>query len=206
MTWRTHALVGVNSLWLLGVVPQAISSRSGVNNVGRLAVAAAFGALLPDLDAQQSRIKHLSPGWGLEPFLLPSLLLHQAFGHRGMLHSAMGLALFTGLIALPLSLWWGWQPSVALILGYASHLAADACTRTGIPLLFPRRLRFFLLPPALRLITGSRAEEALMPLLGATALLLLFLTMYSPLATDPLISSGSGTGRQAILGQRADGL
>jgi inner membrane protein len=180
MTWRTHALVGIGSLWLLEPVPHAIGNGDGVSNVGLLAVVAAFGALLPDLDAQQSRIRHLSPGWGIEPFALPSLLLHRAFGHRGLLHSGLGLALFTVLFALPLAFWWGWQPSVALVLGYASHLAADACTRTGIPLLYipllhPRRLRFFLLPPGLRLVTGSPAEDALLPLLAAPVLLLLFL-------------------------------
>ena len=101
MTWRTHALVGVNSLWLLGIVPQSVGFSSDAGNIGLLAAAAAFGALLPDLDAQQSRIKHLSPGWGFEPFFLPSVLLHQAFGHRGLLHSALGLALFSALVAWP---------------------------------------------------------------------------------------------------------
>lgn len=175
MTWRTHALVGVGSLWLLQPVPHGIGAGDGVSNVGLLAAVAVFGALLPDLDASQSRIKHLSPGWGIEPFVLPSLLLHRAFGHRGLLHSGLGLALFTVLFALPLAFWWGWQPSAALALGYASHLAADACTRTGIPLLHPRRLRFFLLPPSLRLVTGSPAEDAMLPLLAAPILLLLFL-------------------------------
>lgn len=125
MTWRTHALLGVGSLWLLQPVPHGIGTGDGVSNVGLLAAAAAFGALLPDLDASESRIKHLSPGWGIEPFALPSLLLHRAFGHRGLLH--------------------------------------------------PRRLRFFLLPPKLRLVTGSPAEDALLPLLADPVLLLLFL-------------------------------
>ncbi len=175
MTWRTHALAGIGSLWLLDAAPHGIGAGNGVSNVGLLAALAAFGALLPDLDAQQSRIKHLSPGWGIEPFVLPSLLLYRALGHRGLLHSGLGLALFTVLFALPLAFWWGWQPSAALALGYTSHLAADGCTRRGIPLLHPRRLRFFLLPPKLRLVTGSSAEDALLPLLAALALLLLLL-------------------------------
>ncbi len=180
MTWRTHALIGISSLWLLDAVPHAISAGEGASNVGLLAAVAAFGALLPDLDAAQSRIKHLSPGWGIEPFALPAQLLHRAFGHRGLLHSGVGLALFTILLALPLALWWGWQPSVALALGYASHLAADACTRTGIPLfyvplLYPRRRRFFLLPLGLRFVTGSEAEGVLLPLLAMPVLLLLLI-------------------------------
>lgn len=178
MTWRTHALIGIGSVWLLEAVPQGIGSGDA-NNVGLLAAVAAFGALLPDLDAQQSRIKHLSPGGGVEPFVLPSLLLHQAFGHRGLLHSGVGLALFAGLFALPLAFWWGWQPSVALTLGYASHLAADACTRTGIPLLYPRRRRVFLLPAALRVVTGSPTEGALLPVLALPVVLLLLLNLRS---------------------------
>ena len=107
------------------------------------------------------------------PFALPALVLHRAFGHRGFLHSALGLGLFGLLAALPLSFWWGWPPSLALWLGYASHLAADACTRTGVPLLYPDRRRLFLLPPRLRFVTGSAAEEALLPLLALPVLLLL---------------------------------
>ena len=107
------------------------------------------------------------------PFSLPALVLHRAFGHRGLLHSALGLGLFGLLVALPLSFWWDWPPSLALGLGYASHLAADACTRTGIPLFYPNRRRLFLLPPLLRFVTGSPAEEALLPLLALPVLLLL---------------------------------
>lgn len=174
MTWRSHVLIGIGSLWLLEPV-RGIGSGDAASNVGLLAAVAAFGALLPDLDAQQSRIKHLSPGWGIEPFVLPSILLHRAFGHRGLLHSGLGLSLFTALIALPLGVWWGWQPSAALALGYASHLGADACTRTGIPFLSPRRQCFFLLPQGLRLVTGSPAEDALLPLLALPVMLILLL-------------------------------
>ncbi len=176
MTWRTHALIGVGSLWLLDAVPHGLDAGD-TGGIGLLAVAAALGALLPDLDAREARIKHLSPGWGIEPFALPSLLLHRAFGHRGLLHSALGLTLFAVLFVLPTAFWWGWQTSAALALGYASHLAADACTRTGIPFLYPRRRRFFLLPAGLRLVTGSSAEDALLPLLAAPVFLLLFLSL-----------------------------
>ena len=162
MTWRTHALAGAGSVWLMAVLPGGIAFSADVSNPGLLAAVAALGALLPDLDAAESKIKHLSPGWGITPFSLPSLILHRAFGHRGLLHSAAGLALFTFLFALPLGCRWGWQLSLALTLGYASHLAADACTRTGIPFLYPNRHRYFL-PPTLparrnRLFHGRRAS------------------------------------------------
>jgi membrane-bound metal-dependent hydrolase YbcI (DUF457 family) len=51
------------------------------------------------------------------------------------------------------------MPVVALSLGYASHLAGDACTRTGIPLLYPRRTHYHLLPHRTRVVTGSEYEE-----------------------------------------------
>lgn len=173
MTWRTHALVGVTSLWLLEIVPHAIDPNAATGNIGLLAAVAALGALLPDLDAADSKVKHLSLGGGVAPFALPALVLHRAFGHRGLLHSAMGLALFGLLVCLPLSFWWGGPPSLALWLGYASHLTADACTRAGIPFLYPNRRRTFLLPPRLRFVTGSPAEDALLPLLALPVLLLL---------------------------------
>lgn len=173
MTWRTHALAGAGSLWLLTALPRGLETGAGLDNVGWLVALAALGALLPDLDAAESKAKHLSVGWGIAPLALPALILHRAFGHRGLLHSALSLALF----GLPLSFWWGGPSSLALVLGYASHLAADACTRTGIPFLYPLRRRLFLLPPALRLVTGSVEEEALLPLLAALVLLLLLTTL-----------------------------
>ncbi len=177
MTWRTHVLAGVGNLWLLEALPGGLTAGVGPGNAGLLAAVAALGALLPDLDAADSKARHLRVG-GVAPLLLPSLVLHRAFGHRGLLHSALGLVLFGLLACLPLALWFGWQPPLALWLGYASHLAADACTRTGVPLLYPDRTRRFLLPPRLRLVTGSPAEEALLPLLALAVLPVLLLPLF----------------------------
>ena len=68
-------------------------SRQFLNNLNLLVwilsiVSAAFGALLPDLDASESKVKHLGVV-GVEPFMQPATTLHQALGHRGMLHSFM---------------------------------------------------------------------------------------------------------------------
>jgi len=167
MLWRTHMLFGIGSLWLLDMVPGTLTP----DNAAPLAALAAFGSLLPDLDAAESKIKWVSVG-GIRPFAPLSALLYRTLGHRSLLHSLAGLALAGGL-ALPLAFWWGWEPWAALLLGYASHLAADAGTRHGIPLLFPRRRRYFLLPQRLRFVTGSDAEDALLVLLAAADLLLL---------------------------------
>lgn len=167
MMGRTHALIGVNALWLLTVVPDGVTA----SNLALLSATAALGGLLPDLDAAESKIKHLRLG-DLKPFVFLSLPLHRALGHRGLLHSLVGLSLIASL-ALPLAFRWGWQPSVALVLGYASHLLADSCTRSGVPLLYPASDRFHLLPPHLRIVTGSPTEDALFPFLIAAAALLL---------------------------------
>jgi inner membrane protein len=171
MTWRTHVLAGITTLWLLDLFPTSISGADTWDNIGVLAVLAAFGALLPDLDAAQSKIKSLEVS-GIRPFLPAADLAYRDLGHRGFLHSAGGLAA-AGAVAIGLSFWWGWQPSTALWLGYLSHLAADACTPAGIPVRPGDRKRFHLLPKRLRITTGSMAEEVLFPFLAGAVLALL---------------------------------
>ena len=66
------------------------------------------------------------------------------------------------------------------MLGYGSHLMLDAMTRHGVPLLPARgkdgrwglRHRSHLLPPRLRFVTGSAAEDVLQALLLGLSLLL----------------------------------
>jgi membrane-bound metal-dependent hydrolase YbcI (DUF457 family) len=170
MMWRTHVLLGLCSLWLLNPFPHALTS----DNLGPLCALAAFGALLPDLDAGESKVKSLKV-LGLRPFVPFALAAHRSWGHRGLLHSPLGLLLFAG-ICLPIGFVWGAVPAVALWLGYASHLTGDACTRTGIPS-WPNRAtpRLHLLPIRWRLTTGSFAEEALLPFLALPVLLLLLM-------------------------------
>ncbi|MCW3053460.1 MAG: hypothetical protein JWN14_2630 [Chthonomonadales bacterium] len=170
MMWRTHAFFGVASLWVLTPVPGLLTSTT----LGPMALFAAFGALLPDLDASESKIRFLGMG-SVQPFVPLSTLMHQAWGHRGLLHAPLGL-LFAASGAGIVALCGYGLPALALFIGYASHLVADACTRRGIPG-WPNRAdrRIYLLPYDLRFVTGSRAEEALVPLL-ALAVLMLFLT------------------------------
>lgn len=172
MMFRSHALVAVNSLWLLRAVPGGVTP----DNVGLLAALAVFGAMLPDLDSRRSAIRSLSVG-GVRPFQPLGWAAHRYLGHRGLLHSAWGLAL-AALLATAVAAITGWPAGAALWLGYASHLAADACTKTGIPFL-PGRGKGHLLPQRLRLSTGSAAEDALLPVLAALALLLLLSSMYA---------------------------
>ena len=147
--------------------------------IGSLTVLAAGVALLPDLDAQRSKIRTLKLG-PIRPFDPLGALVYSAWGHRGPLHSLLGLAVFSLIAAPPLSLTWGWQYGAAAVLGYGSHLALDAMTCDGIPLLLERGLdgrwgfrhRRHLLPPRLRFVTGSAAEDVMQAFLFGLSLLL----------------------------------
>lgn len=167
MKWHTHAAIGVSSLWFLS----PLLGQADSTNIGVLAACAALGALMPDLDASESKIKHLGL-YGIKPFYLPSFVAYRQFGHRGLLHSLVGLGAFA-LTLSPLMCALEWQRILTLILGYASHLAADACTVTGIPLLYPKKRRCFLLPQRLRVVTGSDIEEIFFALFGCLSLILL---------------------------------
>ncbi len=166
MRWHTHVLLGISSLWLLQAIPGALP----VDHVALLAGLAAFGSLLPDLDAGESKVRSLSVA-GVRPFVLFADAANRTWGHRGLLHSPL-ILLPLGLLLVPLAFWLGWSGAAALWLGYASHLLADACTPSGIPL-WPLGQRLHLLPPLWRIRTGSAAEDALLPLLVLLVVLLL---------------------------------
>ena len=169
MTWPTHTLMGISTLWLLALLPSEIIGY----DFGTLAACAALGALLPDLDASESKIKHLKLlGTQFKPFLLPAQIVSRSEQHRGLLHSLAGLAFIT-TVTVPIVFWTGWAPVVSILLGYASHLAGDAMTKSGIRLLYPRSTRFHLLPIHLRITTGSFAEDCLLLPLAFVAVALL---------------------------------
>ena len=150
-------------------LPHAITS----DTLLPLCLCAALGSLLPDLDAEFSLLSGVKIG-AVRPFAPLAASIHRAWGHRGRLHSP-GILAFVSLTALLLAAVMGVPVfGLAFGLGYASHLALDACTRTGIPK-WPLPGRLWLLPPALRVVTGSAMEDALFLLLGATCLLLLLL-------------------------------
>lgn len=169
---RTHALAGVASLWMLRMVPDALTP----DHMLPLLTLAVFGALVPDLDAADSLLRRTSL-LGITPLVPLSSLLHANFGHRGATHSLIGfvtaVVLALPLAFAPLALAWGWTAPLAFALGYASHLFCDAATKSGIPLFYPKRRRWHLLPRPLRLTTGSDAEGVPFALFAVLALGLL---------------------------------
>lgn len=204
MMGRTHALAGITTVWLLQGVPAWRSAEA----VALLSLFTALGSLLPDLDATDSLIKRTSVA-GVMPFAPLAWLINRSFGHRGLLHSLLGWSLASLLFLLLGGLFlmwlsggtgpfgtgaWGTEPlgsvwpetvphqtvPLALSLGYASHLATDACTKSGIPFLYPRRQRYHLLPRLLRVTTGSAAEEVVFIALAVCVAALLLRLLLAP--------------------------
>ncbi|MFP4649192.1 MAG: metal-dependent hydrolase [Halorhodospira sp.] len=155
MTGTSHVLLGLSGY-------AALAIHTGLPLEMTTVTAAAVGSLAPDIDHPRSRIGQL-----LWPISYP---LARVFGHRGITHSVLALA------AIALLGWWLQGPAVlAFGIGYALHLAADACTTQGVPLLYPSRVRFH---GPLTVRTGGLGEVAL------TSLLLLLLA-GSLLLTQP---------------------
>lgn len=156
MTWRTHCLAGISSLWLLALIPGGITPAT----IGPACITAAVSALVPDFDAAESKLKHLRIA-GIKPLAPIAVIFYRGLGHRGLLHSWLGWTIFSLVVAL-LSFPYSWQIALAASLGYGSHLIADAATRSGIPWLYPRPDRYHILPLGLRFITGSPGENVLL--------------------------------------------
>jgi len=148
MNATTHAVFGVAAL-------AGASLIAGEAPPPYAYPAAVVAAWLPDLDNPRSRL-----GNGLSRMKNPllnsvtrplswamravSFTLFRTVGHRTLTHSLLGLALFV-LISSPLS---PFVPGLffALIVGFASHLIADALNTSGVPLLWPLDWRLRLLP------------------------------------------------------------
>lgn len=176
----THELIGVTAA--IGV---AQAAQWGPLETAGGAAAACCGSWLPDADQLGSRIHRRS---GLERrclavgaaglvLRLPLLAFCVLASHRGVSHSALGCVAVAGAVGLALVplgaavvlVWAG-----GLTVGYAAHLAADACTPTGVRLFWPlSRRRVWLLPAGFRIRTGSARELVLGALVGATAVALL---------------------------------
>lgn len=114
----------------LGVAAVGFGAHPGLAGGAALAL----GSLLPDLDTAHS---------GLGRWARPlSSTLERRFGHRTLTHSLLGMGLLAALTSWlllvhpPLFRW--------LLIGYASHLLLDTANVSGVPLLWPSRLQFWL--------------------------------------------------------------
>lgn len=126
MMAASHVVVGA-ALW-------AVTAKIGGLPPGepQALAAAAFGALLPDIDHPQS--------WAGRKMRAISVPLSAVVGHRGITHSLLAVAAAVAGLAV-----WGVGAMTApIMVGYLSHLVADGLTPSGVPLLWPNRRRFTL--------------------------------------------------------------
>lgn len=156
MRGDTHLIIGFT-------VGAAMVTHLQLPVDGSLALAlgaSMLGALLPDIDHPESKISRRIPlvAWLFRPLK-----------HRGFTHSLLCVAALCGLLI--------WRrvdvlPGAAFMVGYASHLIADALTPQGIQLFFPLRWRVTLLPRILTVNTGSMVESLIAAASGLTAIYL----------------------------------
>lgn len=154
MRRRTHAAVGAAV-----VLPLVLSSGPGLA-AGCLWFAVA-GAGLPDwLDLRSEfrtslRLRHRGASHGVFSLALCAGIAW------GLLRALQGAPVAIGDMSLAPQAGVPDVLALALALGFASHLAADACTPAGIQPLLPFfRIRVWLLPRLLRGRTGGPLDAA----------------------------------------------
>jgi len=156
----THAVFGVAALAGVALV-------AGAEMPAYAYPAAVAAAWLPDVDNPRSTLgnglsRSKNPvlnlvsrplSWALKT---TSFVLVRTVGHRTLTHSLVGVLIF----ALPVWLFLGVFPNLALalVVGYASHVFADALNTRGVPLLWPLGKPFRLVPGGVR--SGGAVEIA----------------------------------------------
>jgi len=180
MVGKTHIVFGLTTL----AVANAITDFIQPHPVREIPVgpilcigAAILGALLPDLDAEDSQIQHELGEIG---FVLSNWLQAWGIEHRGLTH--YGLTTLAVMTITSLLGWWLGYLDVGLAfgLGYLSHVLADSLTIAGTPLLWPwaKEQRFHLLPPAMRIRTGGAVQPLIF--IGVTIILVFLWPMLLP--------------------------
>jgi membrane-bound metal-dependent hydrolase YbcI (DUF457 family) len=162
----THQIAGVGLAAVASAAVDATTAHAAMALAG-----AWLGSVLPDADRAGTRVyrptrieRRVWParaiGWIARLPLRPLIVL----GHRGITHSLAACAATAVACGLLASLG---APAAALpvaagvAIGYAAHIAADACTPSGVALFAPiSRRRRWLLPSAARVRTGSLRELA----------------------------------------------
>ena len=180
MNATTHAVFGVAALAGVALV-------AGAEPPAYVYPAAVAAAWLPDVDNPRStlgnglsRSKHPALNFVGRPLSwalrTTSFVLVRTVGHRTLTHSLVGVLIF----ALPVWLLLGSFPNLtlALVVGYASHVFADALNTRGVPLLWPLGRPFRLVPGGVR--SGGAVEVAV-------ALAVLAFALYALLLIHPAL-------------------
>lgn len=178
MTGNTHAAIGAATGMGMVYVTGADTWTDILISVGL----ACFAALLPDLDAENSKLQNvlipkMSPKFRKAVFFAVAFLLilvhlmipempfyvilialflfvAVALPHRSITHSALMIA-YVGWTVNLISPEWMW----VFVAGYASHLIADMLTVSGIPLFWPIKQKFSLSQIGIRIKTGTIVDR-----------------------------------------------
>lgn len=116
---------------------------------GLFVAGAVIGSLMPDLDVKSSTASKKAG--------LLSFITRLFFEHRGT-HSIFVLAIIGAILAIPAVLipgGYGLPVLWGVILGYASHILLDICTKKGCPVFNPIKINVSILP----LKTGGIVER-----------------------------------------------
>ena len=173
----------------------------------------AFGGLLPDIDEPNAMVSNLPKKGrgavnatlkkrGIEGVLrgfINAILLVLNFitraiagsikslaGHRGATHWMVS-SVVVGVIFAALGLLLGGYPELGLwiFLGYASHIALDAMTLSGVEMWQPFSSRkIHLLPDGFRVRTGSFVDLGLGLILGSIAAILIYSVIVASMAQE----------------------
>ena len=163
----THQIAGVG---LAAVTAAALDAT--MTGAAVLVAGAWLGSLLPDADRAGTRIyrttrveRRLWPARVIGWLARVPLRLLVLLKHRGITHSLAACAVAAGACGLLASLV---APDAAVTvaagvaIGYLAHVAADACTPSGVAPSAPvSRRRRWLLPSPARIPTGSARELVL---------------------------------------------
>jgi membrane-bound metal-dependent hydrolase YbcI (DUF457 family) len=178
MKGSSHALLGLFALGayvapansLVGHMPLNFYDAHAMVALALAGLAAFGGALLPDIDSDESTIRQgtgTARSSGCMGKLASWVIRLATGGHRMATHSLVALAIVGGAAWLAVQAFGGELVGLAFVLGYASHLVGDALTVDGIPALWPlTRHRIGLLPKLIAIRTGSFFEYALMVAFG----------------------------------------
>ncbi|KMY32879.1 membrane protein [Lysinibacillus xylanilyticus] len=143
MQGNTHIVGGITA----SLAFAQISNDNPLVLVG----AGVIGALLPDICHGGSKIGRKFP--------IISKIVNTMFGHRSFTHSL----LFLFLIGMLLHTFIPYESiSLGILLGMASHIFLDMCTKKGVKLFFPVSISVRL---PLTTKTGSKAEKVVFMLL-----------------------------------------
>jgi membrane-bound metal-dependent hydrolase YbcI (DUF457 family) len=170
MTWRTHAAIGSNSIWLAGLTGKVDES------ILILFPAAFIASLLPDIDAAGGGAKiHYMGGGVLSNF---KGMHGKYFHHRGILHSVLAALIFFSLFFwLNYFLLANTYPLLPYVfaLSYISHPVIDGFNFKKVGYFYPFSLKSFSLLPQPLLTRIKGFTDNLLFIFGIFGILLFFL-------------------------------